>query len=97
MLSSGHTSKKLLPPPRFELGTSRLLSVRSDQLSYGGTHVLGCRGRASKLFIAVKITSCMRVTPLRYEGKVQGDGRWSKLAIAKAKTAKVAQVCRRRG
>ena len=25
-----------LPPPRFELGTSRLLSVRSDQLSYGG-------------------------------------------------------------
>jgi len=25
-----------LPPPRFELGTSRLLSARSDQLSYGG-------------------------------------------------------------
>ena len=26
-----------MPPPRFELGTSRLLSARSDQLSYGGT------------------------------------------------------------
>ena len=28
--------EKKLPPPRFELGTSRLLSVRSNQLSYGG-------------------------------------------------------------
>ena len=28
--------QKDMPPPRFELGTSRLLSARSDQLSYGG-------------------------------------------------------------
>ena len=41
----------MLPPPRFELGTSRLLSVRSDQLSYGGTHVLGYNLWASKEFI----------------------------------------------
>ena len=37
--SSKVTAKRwtyVLPPPRFELGTSRLLSVRSDQLSYGG-------------------------------------------------------------
>jgi len=33
---NGSRKQKIVPPPRFELGTSRLLSVRSDQLSYGG-------------------------------------------------------------
>ena len=51
----------MLPPPRFELGTSRLLSARSDQLSYGGKEYSEGIARFSPLGIEPRTLWCLLI------------------------------------